>query len=42
MISLTIFKNIYDNKTHKRVDLKDFDAFEKVLYDLSKKSRKDN
>ena len=41
MISLTIFKNIYDNKTHKRVDLKDFDAFEKVLYDLSKKSRKD-
>ena len=41
MISLTIFKNIYDNKTSKRVDLKDFDAFEKVLYDLSNKSRKD-
>lgn len=41
MISLTIFKNIYDNKTNKRVDLKDFDAFEKVLYDLSEKPRKD-
>ena len=41
MISSTIFKNIYDNKTNKRVDLKDFDAFEKVLYDLSEKPRKD-
>ena len=36
-ISLTLFKNIFDNKTNKRIDAPDFDAFESVLYDLSKK-----
>jgi len=36
-ISLTLFKNIFDNKTNKRIDAKDFDAFESVLYDLSEK-----
>ncbi len=36
-ISLTLFKNIFDNKTNKRIDAPNFDAFERVLYDLSKK-----
>lgn len=36
-ISLTLFKNIFDNKTNKRIDAPSFDAFEKVLYDLSEK-----
>ena len=40
MISLTVFKNIYDNKTNKRIDLKDFDAFEDALYGLSEIERK--
>jgi len=35
MISLTIFKNIFDNKTNKRMDFPDFSAFEKFLYKLS-------
>lgn len=33
--SLTIFNSIFDNKTHRRMCFKDFDAFEKLLYDLS-------
>ena len=36
MYSVTIFKSLFDNKTDKRVDLKDWSAFEKMLYDLSK------
>jgi len=40
MISLTVFKNIYDNKTNKRIDLSDFDAFEDALYGLSEIERK--
>lgn len=36
-ISLTLFNNIFDNKTDKRVDLHDFNAFERVLYELSEK-----
>ena len=43
-ISLTLFNSIFDNKTVKRLTFKDFDAFEKALYDLSKrklKSKKD-
>jgi hypothetical protein len=39
MLSLTIFNSLFDNKTHQRVDLPDFDAFEKVLYQLSEKPR---
>jgi hypothetical protein len=35
MISLTIFKNIYDNKTDKRLDLENFDDLEKFFYKLS-------
>ena len=38
-ISLTLFKGIYDNKTNKRVDLHDFNAFERVLYQLAEKPR---
>ena len=41
MIVGTLFKSIYDNKTDKGIELPDFGAFEKVLYKLSKKSRKD-
>jgi hypothetical protein len=36
-ISLTLFNSIFDNKTEKRVDLKDFDSFERVLFDLSER-----
>ena len=34
-ISLTIFDNIYDNKTVKRMDYETFDQFESVLYRLA-------
>jgi len=43
-ISLTLFNSIFDNKTEKKLTFKDFDSFEKALYDLSKrriKSKKD-
>ena len=33
--SLTIFKNLYDNKTDKRMDFSSFDELEKLLYRLS-------
>ncbi len=36
MIALTIFDSIYDNSTSKRVDYKDFDQFEQILYKLAK------
>lgn len=36
MVSLTIFDSIYDNNTSKRVDYKDFDQFEQILYKLAK------
>lgn len=39
MISLTIFDNIYDNKTDKRMDYDTFDEFESVLYKLSQSSK---
>ena len=35
MVSLTIFDNIYDNKTHKRMDYTSFDEFAGVLYKLA-------
>ena len=35
--SLTLFKNIYDNKTHKRMDFPTWDLFESLLYGLSQK-----
>ena len=43
-ISLTLFKNIFDNKTNEKLYFKDFDSFEKALYGLSKRklnSKKD-
>lgn len=35
MISLTVFKSIFDNKTDTRVDFDSFEKFEKSLYHLS-------
>lgn len=35
MIEFTVFKNLFDNKTHQRIKMETFDAFEKMLYDLS-------
>ena len=35
MISLTVFKSIFDNKTDTRVDFDTFEKFEKSLYHLS-------
>lgn len=35
MISLTVFKSIFDNKTNTRVDFETFKQFEKSLYHLS-------
>lgn len=37
MINITIFENRYDNKTHRRLDLKSFDELENLLYGLSRK-----
>jgi len=38
MYSLTIFKNRYDNKTHKRMNFDSWDEFVSLLYKLSEKS----
>ena len=35
-ISLTLFKSVFDNKTHRRMDLSNFDQFKDLLYKLSK------
>jgi len=35
MLSLTIFKNLYDNKTNKRMDFESWAEFESLLYKLS-------
>jgi len=40
VISTTVFKSVYDNKTHRRMDFSSFDEFEKFLYDLSKIKKK--
>lgn len=40
MISATLFKNIFDNKTHRKLELSDFDTFEELLYGLSNVNRK--
>lgn len=37
MFSLTIFKNQYDNKTHRRLDFDEFSQFEKMLYKLAER-----
>ncbi len=38
--SLTIFKSIFDNKTHRRMDFESFDAFETVMRGLQKKVKR--
>lgn len=35
MFSLTIFKNIFDNKTHRTMKFDTLESFEKLLYELS-------
>jgi len=40
VISATLFKNIFDNKTHRKLELSDFDTFEELLYGLSNVNRK--
>lgn len=35
MLALTMFKNIYDNKTNKRMDFSNWQEFEDLLYKLS-------
>jgi len=37
VISLTLFNSVFDNKTDKRIDLANFNAFERVLYELSER-----
>jgi len=37
MYSLTIFKNTFDNKTHRRQEYDSWEAFEKLFYNLSMK-----
>lgn len=44
VVSATLFKSVFDNKTHRRVEVHDFNAFERVLYDLAERplaSKKD-
>lgn len=41
MISGTLFESLFDTSTGKTIELPDFNAFEQVLYNLSKKPRKD-
>ena len=41
MKSLTLFKSIFDNKTHKRVDFNDDATFEKLFFDLAALPLKD-
>ena len=41
MKSLTLFKSVFDNKTHKRIDCTSYVEFEKLLFDLADQPRKD-
>ena len=41
MKSLTLFKSVFDNKTHKRIDCNSYAEFEKLLFDLADQPRKD-
>ena len=34
--SLTIFESVFDNSTHRKMEFDSWDAFEKLLYNLSK------
>ena len=43
-VSATLFDSVYDNKTDKQIEVKDFNAFERILYKLADKpqaSKKD-
>ena len=43
-ISVTLFKSVFDNKTHERMDFKSFHSFESALYQLAERpfaSKKD-
>ena len=39
--SLTLFKSIFDNKTHKRMDFTSYAQLERMLFDLADQKRKD-
>lgn len=39
--ALTIFKSIFDNKTHKRFNFQDWMGLEHLLFELSREERKD-
>ena len=39
--SLTLFKSIFDNKTHKRIDFSSYAQFEQLLFELSRQKRPD-
>ena len=39
--SLTLFKSIFDNKTHKRMDFSSYAQFEQLLFELSRQKRPD-
>ena len=39
--SLTLFKSVFDNKTHKRMDFTSYAQFEQLLFELSRSKRKD-
>ena len=41
MYSLTVFKSIYDNKTHKNMSFSSWEEFESLLYKLSERPIKD-
>ena len=41
MYSLTLFKSIFDNKTHKRMDFSSYAQFEQLLFELSRQKRPD-
>lgn len=40
MYSLTVFKSIFDNKTHRKMDFSDWQQFEDFLYKLAKQPKK--
>ena len=40
MYSLTIFKSIFDNKTHRQMNFESFDEFESLMLDLQKKVKR--
>jgi hypothetical protein len=35
MYSITIFKNRYDNKTHRRLDVETWDQFVNIFYKMA-------